>query len=124
MSRRLNHHSLSTFLQSTNPQSHGQVPHPCCLSQFALQNYCGGLVAKWTTSHQAPLSTEFPPPENWTRLSFPSPGGSSQIRNRIYVSYIAGDSHALQVDSLFLSHQRSHIHHPRGFPCCSVVKNL
>ena len=87
---RLNHHSLSAFFESTNPQSHGQVPHPCCLSQLALQNYCGGLVAKWNISHQDPPSMEFPMPDNWTGLPFPSPGGYSQSRNRIYVSCIAG----------------------------------
>ena len=31
-------------------------------------------MTPWTVAHQAPLSTEFPRQECWSRLPFPSPG--------------------------------------------------
>ena len=32
------------------------------------------FAAAWTVAHQAPLSVEFSRQENWSGLSFPSPG--------------------------------------------------
>ena len=40
----------------------------------------------WTVAPQAPLSMGFSRQECWTLLPFPSPGESSQTRNRIHVS--------------------------------------
>ena len=114
---RLNRHSLSAFLQSTNPQSHGQVPHPCCLFQLALKNYCGGLVTRWNISHQDPLPWNFPCQKTVLGCHFLLQGDLSNPG-------IESMSPALQLDSLLLSYQRRHIHHPKVFPRCSVLKNL
>ena len=35
---------------------------------------CPTLCNPWTVAHQAPLSMEFCRQEQWSRLSFPSPG--------------------------------------------------
>ena len=40
----------------------------------------------WTIARQAPLSMEFSRQENWSGLSFPSPGDSSQSRDEAQVS--------------------------------------
>ena len=111
---RLNRHSLCAFLQSTNPQSHGQVPHPCCLSQLALQNYCGGLVTRWNISPRS-FAMKFPMPENWTGLPFPSPGGSFQSRNRIYVSCIAAGFFIAELSEKTYSS-------PKGLPTLLSIK--
>ena len=58
----------------------------------------GGLVAKrcltlatpWTAAHQAPLSMEFSRQEYWGGLPLPFSRGSSQRRNRNWVSCTAG----------------------------------
>ena len=44
----------------------------------------------WTIAHQAPLSMGFPRQEYWSGFPFPIPGESSQPRDRIWVSCIAG----------------------------------
>ena len=54
----------------------------------------GGLVAKlcptlatpWTVARQAPLSRGFSRHGYWGGLPFPSPGGSSQPRDRTWIS--------------------------------------
>ena len=43
-----------------------------------------------TVAHQAPLSMELSRQEYWSRWPFPSPGESSQPRDRTQVSHIAG----------------------------------
>ena len=40
-------------------------------SQSVVSN---SFATPWTVAHQAPLFTEFPKQEYWTRLPFPSPG--------------------------------------------------
>ena len=44
----------------------------------------------WTVAHQAPLSMGFSRQEYWSGLPFPSPGESSQPRDRTQVSRIVG----------------------------------
>ena len=43
-------------------------------------------VTPWTVIHQAPPSMEFPRQEHWIGLPFPSPGGSSQLRDQTCIS--------------------------------------
>ena len=58
----------------------------------------------WTVAHQAPLFVGFPRQESWSRLSFPSSGDLPKPGTEL-MSLV---SPALQVDSLPLSHWRSH----------------
>ena len=58
------------------------------------------FATPWTVAHQAPLCMEFPRQEYWSGLSFPSP---EDLPN----PGVELASHALQADSLPLSHQRS-----------------
>ena len=57
-------------------------------------------ASAWIIAHQAPLSMEFSRQENWSVLSFPTPGDlpNSEIQPRSFVPP------ALQVDSLPLCH--------------------
>ena len=48
------------------------------------------FATPWTVAHQAPLSMGFSRQEYWSGLPFPSPGESSQPRDRTQVSRIAG----------------------------------
>ena len=48
------------------------------------------FVAPWIVAHQAPLSMKISREEYWNRLPFPSPGKSSQSRDQIHVSCLAG----------------------------------
>ena len=48
------------------------------------------LATPWTAAHQAPLSMGFSRQGHWSGLPFPSPGESSQPRDRTQVSHIAG----------------------------------
>ena len=48
------------------------------------------FVTPWTVAHQAPPSMGFSRQEYWSGLPFPSPGESSQPRDRSQVSHIAG----------------------------------
>ena len=45
----------------------------------------------WTVACQIPLSTGFPRREDWSELSFPSPGHLPDPRDWIWVSYVAGE---------------------------------
>ena len=54
------------------------------LSRFRL------FATPWTVARQALLSMGFSKQEYWSGLPFPSPGGSSQPRDRTWVSCIAG----------------------------------
>ena len=67
---------------------------------FSCQVTYDSFVTPWTIACQAPLSMGFPNQEYWTGLPFPSPGDFPN-------SGIEPVSHALQVDSLLLSHQES-----------------
>ena len=40
----------------------------------------------WTVARQAPLSMGFPRQEYWSGLPFPTPGGSSQSSDQIFIS--------------------------------------
>ena len=51
------------------------------------------FVTPWTVAHQAPLSKGFPRQEDWSGLSFPSPGGLPDTGTE-------PRSPALQADSL------------------------
>ena len=53
-------------------------------------NVSDSFAIPWTVAPQAPLSTEFSRQEYWSVLPFPSPGESSQPRDRTQVSCIAG----------------------------------
>ena len=46
------------------------------------------FATPWTVSHQAPLSMGFSSQEDWSGVPFPSPGGSSQLRDQTWVSSI------------------------------------
>ena len=59
-------------------------------------------MTPWTVAHQAPLSTGLSRQENWSGLPFPPPGDLANPG-------IKPESPALQVDSLPLSYQGSHI---------------
>ena len=59
-----------------------------------MSNY---FVTPWTVPHQASLSMGFPRQEYWSGLPFPSPGGLPDPGIKLA-------SHALQEDSLLLSH--------------------
>ena len=48
------------------------------------------FVTPWTVAHQAPPSMEFSRQEYWSGLPLPSPGESSQPRDRSRVSHIPG----------------------------------
>ena len=55
----------------------------CVLSRVWL------FATPWTVAYQAPLSIGFPRQEYWSGLPFPTPGGSSQSRNRTHISCIS-----------------------------------
>ena len=61
------------------------------------------FATPWTVAHQAPPSMGFSRQEYWSGLPFPSPGESSQPRDRTQVSCIAGRRY-IQVQPLFKSH--------------------
>ena len=61
------------------------------------------FATPWTVAHQAPPSMRFSRQEYWSGLPFPSPGESSQPRDRTQVSRIAGRCY-IQVQPLFKSH--------------------
>ena len=44
------------------------------------------FATPWTVAYQAPWSMGFSRQEYWSGLPFPSPGGSSQPRDRTWVS--------------------------------------
>ena len=48
------------------------------------------FATPWTVAHQALPSMGFSRQEYWSGLPFPSPGGSSQLRDRTRISCIAG----------------------------------
>ena len=48
------------------------------------------FATPWTVAYQVSPSMGFSRQEYWSGLPFPSPGDSSQPRNRTQVSYIAG----------------------------------
>ena len=50
---------------------------------------CPTLVTPWNVAHRAPLSIGFSRQKYWSRLPFPSPGGSTQPRDRTWVSCTA-----------------------------------
>ena len=66
----------------------------CVLSRFGHVQLCATL---WTVAHQAPLFRGFSRQEYWNGLPCPSPGDLPSSR-------IEPVSHALQADSLPLSH--------------------
>ena len=50
---------------------------------------CPTLCDPWTTALQSPLSMEFSKQAYWNGLPFPTPGESSQHRDRTHISYIS-----------------------------------
>ena len=58
---------------------------------------CATLATSWTVAHEAPLSMGFPRQEYWSGLPFPPPEDFPDPG-------IEPRSHALQADSLQLSH--------------------
>ena len=61
-----------------------------CESEVKLLNHVQLFATPWTVARQASLSMGFSRQEYWSGLLFPSPGGSSQPRDRTRVSCIAG----------------------------------
>ena len=79
------------------------VTQRCCfrlLLLFSCLIMSDSFVTLWTVAHQAPLSVGFPVEEDWSGLSFSSPG---------YLPHpgLEPASPALQADSVRLSHQGS-----------------
>ena len=79
------------------------VTQRCCFRLLLL--FCrlirsDSFMTLWTVAHQAPLSMGFPMEEDWSGLSFSSPG---------YLPHpgLEPASPALQADSVLLSHQGS-----------------
>ena len=70
----------------------------CLLTGEILIHSSGGehcnhvrlFATLWTVAHQTPPSMGFSRQEYWNGLPFPSPGESSQPRDRTHVSRIAG----------------------------------
>ena len=60
-----------------------------CVSALSL-SHIQLLASLWTVACQAPLSMGFSRQGYWSGEPFPSPGGSSQPRDRTWVSCIAG----------------------------------
>ena len=97
---------VSAWLLSTTfvPQTvaHTQVttfqmyPVPKCFTskpvkekkKVLVTQSCPTLCDPWTIAHQAPLSMEVSWQEYWSGLPFPSPGGSSRLRDRTRTSCI------------------------------------
>ena len=63
-----------------------------CLCVLVVQS-CLTLATPWTVTHQTPLSLDFSTQENWSGLSFPSPGDILDSETELR-------SPALQADSL------------------------
>ena len=55
----------------------------------AVTKSCSTLATPWKVAHQAPLSIGFSRQKYWSRLPFPSPGGSARPRDRTWVSCTA-----------------------------------
>ena len=53
--------------------------HACVLSCFSHVQFFAML---WTVDHQALLTVRFSMQEYWSRLPFPSPGESSQLKDQ------------------------------------------
>ena len=65
---------------------------PCAPQQekvMSLSRFCL-FATPWTVAHWASPSMGFSRHEYWSGLPFPSPGESSQTRDRTWVSCIAG----------------------------------
>ena len=56
--------------------------HVCGLSHVLL------FATPWTVAHQAPLPMGFSRQESWSRLPFPSPGGTSRPGDQTRISCI------------------------------------
>ena len=71
----------------------------CCAVLSCVQLF----LTPWTVAHQLPLSTGFSRQEYWSGLLCPPPGGLPDAG----IKPVPPVALALQVDSLWLSHQRS-----------------
>ena len=85
-------HGLSTRI-TANPSSGFSLltptglPTPPVRSQsLSRVRFCTTL---WTLAHQAPQSMGFSRQDYWSGLPFPSPGESSQPRDRTHVPYVS-----------------------------------
>ena len=58
--------------------------------KVSVTQSCPTLATPWTVALQAPLAMGFSRQEYWSGLLFPSPGGSSRLRDRTWVSHVAG----------------------------------
>ena len=77
------------FCQSTNTK----IMFYVCFCLKTPLNIISRFSSVWlfatlgTVAWQAPLSMEFSRQEYWSGLPFPSPGGSSQLRDQTWVTY-------------------------------------
>ena len=62
----------------------------CCCWVICINSHVQLSTTPWTVAHQALLSMEFPRQEYWSGFPFPITGESSQPRDQIRVSCIAG----------------------------------
>ena len=80
---------------------HISIIIPCVLCAQSL-SHVWLFATPWTVAHQDPLSMSFLRQEYWNWLSFPSPGDLPNPG-------IKSTYPELQMDSLPLSHQESHV---------------
>ena len=78
------------FLISSTPLNHSLIKSPEVKVKVKSLSRVQLFATPWPVAYQASLSMGFSRQECWSRLPFPSPGGSSRPRNRTRVSRIAG----------------------------------
>ena len=74
----------------------------CCCWVICINSHVQLSTTPWTVAHQAPLSMEFPRQEYWSGFPFPITGESSQPRDQILVSCIAGGFFTIRSCKRFL----------------------
>ena len=83
------------------------------------------FATPWTAAYQAPPSMGFSRQEYWSGLPFPSPGESSQPRDRTQVSHIAGRCFNLwatrEALSVYRKMQKSGLTESIAFVCNSAI---
>ena len=85
----------------------------CILSYFSHVRLC---ATPWTVANQAPLSKGFSRQEYCSGLPFPSPGGSSRLRDRTRISYVSCIAGEFFTTSTTWEA-------PRWGSCCSILSH-
>ena len=94
-----------------------------CAFFRASRSVVSDSATPWTVARQASLSMEFSRQEYYNGLPFPSPGGSSQPRDWIQVSHIAGRFFTVLAAgvSWFVSKSMSHTGDSHSFPMILIT---